>query len=415
MNSAMNVSAEKKVPHDKKFGRYDTSLGLLTKKFVSLLREAPEGVLDLNSASGLLNVPKRRIYDITNVLEGINLIEKRSKNNIQWKGRVGDQEKPEEPNHELVAFRENVLKLAQQEKVLDDHIDIMHNSLKSLAEDIGNIQKAYVTHSDIRCIPSLKDETVITVKAPPGTKLEVPDPDCGIPNNQKPQFQIYLKSTSGPIDVYLVSGDKPEGSGHQQQDEQQNSNHDVLYSSSQQNPQQQTSFPNHNINTNPNELGSNNRTNHHYNKHPPQGLSNTNPNNPADNNNNDNAYSTHHHQLSSNHQQAPISNTAAAATTLGGLVRLNPPPVNTDYLFNLDDTEGIADFYDFAGTDAVGVGGLWNSAPNNTASTPTPTATATPAIKNTDNNSNKNSHYSKQQAAYDTTALNDDSSLSTQQ
>lgn len=28
---------------------------------------------------------KRRIYDITNVLEGIGLIEKRSKNSIQWK------------------------------------------------------------------------------------------------------------------------------------------------------------------------------------------------------------------------------------------------------------------------------------------------------------------------------------------
>lgn len=28
---------------------------------------------------------KRRIYDITNVLEGIGLIEKRSKNVIQWK------------------------------------------------------------------------------------------------------------------------------------------------------------------------------------------------------------------------------------------------------------------------------------------------------------------------------------------
>jgi hypothetical protein len=31
-------------------------------------------------------VQKRRIYDITNVLEGIGLIEKKLKNNIQWKG-----------------------------------------------------------------------------------------------------------------------------------------------------------------------------------------------------------------------------------------------------------------------------------------------------------------------------------------
>ena len=66
--------------------RYDSSLGLLTKKFVSLIQNAPEGVLDLNSAAVTLGVQKRRIYDITNVLEGIGLIEKKSQNNIQWKG-----------------------------------------------------------------------------------------------------------------------------------------------------------------------------------------------------------------------------------------------------------------------------------------------------------------------------------------
>ncbi|CAF1620518.1 unnamed protein product, partial [Rotaria magnacalcarata] len=31
---------------------------------------------------------KRRIYDITNVLEGIGLIEKQSKNTIRWKGAI---------------------------------------------------------------------------------------------------------------------------------------------------------------------------------------------------------------------------------------------------------------------------------------------------------------------------------------
>ena len=37
-------------------------------------------------AADQLNVrQKRRIYDITNVLEGIGLIEKRNKNCIKWK------------------------------------------------------------------------------------------------------------------------------------------------------------------------------------------------------------------------------------------------------------------------------------------------------------------------------------------
>lgn len=85
--------------------RFEKSLGLLTTKFVNLLQKSTGGVLDLKvvrksptfvlfadwfcvykQAADLLAVrQKRRIYDITNVLEGIGLIEKKSKNSIQWK------------------------------------------------------------------------------------------------------------------------------------------------------------------------------------------------------------------------------------------------------------------------------------------------------------------------------------------
>ena len=71
--------------------RYDSSLGLLTKKFVHLIQTSPDGVLDLNTAAKTLDVQKRRIYDITNVLEGIGLIEKKSKNNIHWKCVISRQ------------------------------------------------------------------------------------------------------------------------------------------------------------------------------------------------------------------------------------------------------------------------------------------------------------------------------------
>lgn len=38
-----------------------------------------------------LNVQKRRIYDITNVLEGINLIERYKKNHVRWIGTTIDE------------------------------------------------------------------------------------------------------------------------------------------------------------------------------------------------------------------------------------------------------------------------------------------------------------------------------------
>lgn len=54
----------------KRKARHENSLGVLTRKFVKLIKSSPELVLNLNDAVNQLDVQKRRIYDITNVLEG---------------------------------------------------------------------------------------------------------------------------------------------------------------------------------------------------------------------------------------------------------------------------------------------------------------------------------------------------------
>jgi transcription factor E2F3 len=51
--------------------RKENGLVKLTNKFIQMLREAPNMTLDLNEVVNKLRVQKRRIYDITNVLEGI--------------------------------------------------------------------------------------------------------------------------------------------------------------------------------------------------------------------------------------------------------------------------------------------------------------------------------------------------------
>jgi transcription factor E2F3 len=52
---------------------------------MELIQRDGNDTLDLNEAAAILDVQKRRIYDITNVLEGIGLIEKKSKSKIVWK------------------------------------------------------------------------------------------------------------------------------------------------------------------------------------------------------------------------------------------------------------------------------------------------------------------------------------------
>ncbi|XP_044858854.1 transcription factor E2F3 isoform X2 [Mauremys mutica] len=173
--------------------RYDTSLGLLTKKFIQLLSQSPDGVVDLNRAAEVLKVQKRRIYDITNVLEGIHLIKKKSKNNIQWMGcSLSDDGGM---LAQCQGLSKEVTELSQEEKKLDELIQSCTLDLKLLTEDSENQRLAYVTYQDIRKINGLKDQTVIVVKAPPETRLEVPDP---VEN-----ALIHLSSTEGPIEVYL--------------------------------------------------------------------------------------------------------------------------------------------------------------------------------------------------------------------
>lgn len=62
----------------------DTSLGSLTRKFAELLKSSANGMVDLNYASQKMNAPKRRVYDVTNVLEGARVIKKKFKNYVQW-------------------------------------------------------------------------------------------------------------------------------------------------------------------------------------------------------------------------------------------------------------------------------------------------------------------------------------------
>jgi ATPase subunit of ABC transporter with duplicated ATPase domains len=73
--------------------RSQRSLSHLTEQFIKYLQSKPAGLVDLNLCAEELKVTqKRRIYDITNVLEGIGLISKKNKNIIHWKG--GQLRKP---------------------------------------------------------------------------------------------------------------------------------------------------------------------------------------------------------------------------------------------------------------------------------------------------------------------------------
>ncbi|XP_028391971.1 transcription factor E2F4-like [Dendronephthya gigantea] len=184
-------------------GRHEKSLGLLTTKFVNLLQEAKDGVLDLKMAADTLAVrQKRRIYDITNVLEGIGLIEKKSKNSIQWKG-AGPGCNTREISDRLVVLKRELEVLDEKERVLDEHKSWIQQSLKIVSEDFDNEKLAFVTYEDLcHCF---RDDTLLAIQAPAGTELEVPIPEKKLGIDRR--YQIHLKSHTGEINVLLVNRD----------------------------------------------------------------------------------------------------------------------------------------------------------------------------------------------------------------
>ncbi|XP_039765387.1 transcription factor E2F2 isoform X1 [Pararge aegeria] len=179
--------------------RFDTSLGLLTKKFVALLKSSPNGVLDLNIAAEHLSVQKRRIYDITNVLEGIGILEKRSKNNIQWKCGLGGAGVVNEDNR-MRRLRREVRTLNAREAKVSRAVTVAEHALSRLSAE--HRSRAYITYADLRSIKDFRNQTVIPIKAPPDTRLSVPHPD-------EKGYMIHLKSKSGEIEVYLCPKERP--------------------------------------------------------------------------------------------------------------------------------------------------------------------------------------------------------------
>uniref|UniRef100_A0AAY4B1W7 E2F transcription factor 5 n=1 Tax=Denticeps clupeoides TaxID=299321 RepID=A0AAY4B1W7_9TELE len=94
--------------------RREKSLGLLTIRFVALLRDAEDGLLDLKTAADTLAVKqKRRIYDITNVLEG--------------------PVPPLEP--QVALLKAQIGDLDMKERVLDQQKARIQQSIRLLSED----------------------------------------------------------------------------------------------------------------------------------------------------------------------------------------------------------------------------------------------------------------------------------------
>jgi len=189
--------------------RYDSSLALLTKKFMRTMTETENGVLDLNAVADTLKVQKRRIYDITNVLEGIGLIEKTSKNHIQWLNGdfLGD-----EAAKEREMLERQLEEYDRRDAKASEGIDALKMKLTQLTDDRSLRGYFYLMEDEFRRIDEFRNDTLIVVKSPVGTRMDVPPPR-DLSEGASPRYQIEFTSPGTQIDCYLVPMTKRSSGG----------------------------------------------------------------------------------------------------------------------------------------------------------------------------------------------------------
>lgn len=93
-------------------------------------------------------------------------------------------------------LQEELSDLSAMEDALDELIKDCAQQLFELTDDKENERLAYVTYQDIHSIQAFHEQIVIAVKAPEETRLDVPAP-------KEDSITVHIRSTRGPIDVYL--------------------------------------------------------------------------------------------------------------------------------------------------------------------------------------------------------------------
>ncbi|KAG0419758.1 Transcription factor E2F2 [Dictyocoela roeselum] len=176
--------------------RSDNSLYVLTQKFLDFIRKCHPGPIDTREACRFLGISKRRICDITNILEGLGLLKKHSVNNLLWIG--GPFDKYRAVFDEISEWGKE--RMLIEDKALDEEIFDLSETIEKITEDKTCIENSFVTYNDLVKIANARDMLVFAIKAPVDTFVENKKIDGG--------YMLELMTKEGKIEAFYVSDKK---------------------------------------------------------------------------------------------------------------------------------------------------------------------------------------------------------------
>lgn len=173
--------------------RLEKSLAMMTVNVVDLLKKAPKGILNLGEATKILEVrQKRRIYDVTNVLEGIGLIEKHGKNSVKWRGDSLTPD-PRDVTRKMRILRHERSSLLSYEAIIDERLKIIRQCTDIARTNESTASYAYVTSEDITDVFGEQTTNILASN---------PSESTAIDSSSK---TLRISSSKGlPLDVRLL-------------------------------------------------------------------------------------------------------------------------------------------------------------------------------------------------------------------
>ena len=170
-------------------GRQENSLCQLTKKVLEYIKNNNKLNININELVKDLGVKKRRIYDITNVLQGIGYIEKKGKNEIIWvKNKIFNKKEINKNNVSNI-----YKKIDENNKLLNKEKD----ELNSIVQKFDLEKYGYIQFLDLKNLSQKENLDLIIIKATKGAKVEIIDKK----NSRKTCEEILKQFQEGRIEL----------------------------------------------------------------------------------------------------------------------------------------------------------------------------------------------------------------------
>ena len=207
-NGSESKSKDSEIDEDiSKWGKQDNSLAQLTQNFLNYIKNKGRINISINELVKDLNVKKRRIYDITNVLQGIGYLEKKGKNEILW---IKDSNSITIPNFtssskdeitsenyisNYTELKKELGDLKKQKSTIEDNLNKYREEFKLISQKNEFPKYGYITFDDITDLSINDKVNFMIVKAPKGTLINVIDDD----ESKKAYNKIKTQMENGKI------------------------------------------------------------------------------------------------------------------------------------------------------------------------------------------------------------------------